>query len=208
MIEHELGHGQSGTVYLARDVRLDRRVAIKGLNRGDQRAWAEMLQEARLASSLDHRYICTVYDVGEAEAGGEAPPYIAMEYVDGLSLADGLEGGPLEPLMTLRFAAHLCDGLAYAHEHGVVHGDIKPSNVLITPDAEAKLADFGCAARSPRAGLAPVHGDIWALGRLLYQMATGDDPPPPNAGGLAGRTEGAPLSPEGPRRHCRALHGH
>jgi serine/threonine-protein kinase len=197
MIEHELGHGQNGTVYLARDVRLERRVAIKVLNRSDEQAWAEMLQEARLASSLDHRYICTVYDVGEVEAEGEGPPYIAMEYVDGLSLADGLEGGALEPLMTLRLAAHLCDALAYAHEHGVVHGDIKPSNVLITPDAEAKLADFGCAARSPRAGLAPVHGDIWALGRLLYQMATGEDPPPPTLGGSPAGLKAPPSVPRG-----------
>jgi len=67
-IEHELGHGQNGTVYLARDMRLDRRVAIKVLNRADEDAWAQTLQEARLASCLDHRYICTIYDVGEVEA--------------------------------------------------------------------------------------------------------------------------------------------
>ena len=196
-IEHELGHGQNATVYLARDTRLDRRVALKILNRSDEQASADTLQEARLASSLDHRYICAVYDVGEADAGGEGPPYIAMEYVDGLSLAEGLEGGPLEPLMTLRFAAHLCEALAYAHEHGVVHGDIKPSNVLITPDAEAKLADFGSAARSPRAGLAPVQGDIWALGRLLYQMATGEDPPPPTPGGSLAGLKAPPSVPRG-----------
>ena len=96
-IEHELGHGKNGTVYLARDMRLDRRVAIKVLNRADEEAWAETLQEARLASCLDHRYICTIYDVGEVEAEGGNLPYIAMEYVDGPSLLERLENGPLEP---------------------------------------------------------------------------------------------------------------
>lgn len=186
MIEHELGHGQSGTVYLGRDIRLDRRVAIKVLNRTAEHAWAEMLQEARLASALDHRYICTVYDVGEAEAEGGNLPYIAMEYVDGPSLAETLEDGPLEPTMTLRFAVQLCEALAYAHERGIVHGDVKASNVLITPDAEAKCVDFGSAVPSSRRAVASAQDDLWALGILLYQMATGENPRLPTLAGLPG----------------------
>jgi serine/threonine-protein kinase len=186
-IEHELGRGQNGTVYLARDMRLERRVAIKVLNRSDEHAWADTLQEARLASCLDHRYICTIYDVGEVEADGEDLPYIAMEYVDGPSLLERLENGPLEPTLLLRFAAQLCEALAYAHEHGVIHRDVKASNVLISPDAEAKFVDFGSAARSPRAGPVSAQGDLWAFGTLLYQMATGEDPPSPTLAGSPGK---------------------
>jgi serine/threonine-protein kinase len=186
MIEHELGQGQNGTVYLARDLRRDRRVAIKVLNRRGEPARAEMLQEARLASCLEHRYICTVYDVGEVEAEGGNLDCIAMEYVDGPSLAEILEDGPLRRTTTLRFAVQLCEALAYAHEHGVIHGDVKASNVLITPDGEAKWVDFGSAARSSRQAAASAQGDLWALGVLLYQMATGEDPPPPTLAGLPG----------------------
>jgi serine/threonine-protein kinase len=187
IIEHELGHGQNGTVYLARDVRLDRRVAIKVLNRASEEAWAETLQEARLASCLDHRYICTIYDVGEVEAEGGNLPYIAMEYVDGPSLVEKLEDGPLEPTLLWRFAVQLCEALAYAHEHGVVHRDVKASNVLISPDAEAKFVDFGSSARSPRGQVGSAQGDVWAFGTLLYQMATGEDPPSRTVAGSRGK---------------------
>jgi serine/threonine-protein kinase len=186
VIEHELGQGQNGTVYLGRDVRLDRRVAIKVLNRRGEHAWAEMLHEARLASCLDNRYICAVYDVGEAEAEGGDLPYIAMEYVDGRSLAEALEGGPLEPTVTLRYAVQLCQALAYAHEHGVIHGDVKASNVLITPDAEAKWVDFGSAVRPSRGAVASPQDDLWALGILFYQMATGELPPTLTLAGVPG----------------------
>ena len=155
-IEHELGHGQNGAVYLARDMRLDRRVALKVLNRTDEGAWSDVLEEARLASSLDHRYICTVYDVGEAEEEEGNRAFIAMEYVDGPSLAETLQNGPLEPMMTLRYATQLSEALAYAHEHGVTHRDLKASNVLISPDAEAKCVDFGSAVRSPRPATPPL----------------------------------------------------
>jgi len=186
-IEHELGHGQNGTVYLARDMRLDRRVAIKVLNRADEEAWAETLQEARLASCLDHRYICTIYDVGEVEAEGGNLPYIAMEYVDGPSLVEKLEDGPLEPTLLLRFAVQLSEALAYAHEHGVIHRGVKASNVLINPDAEAKFVDFGSVARSPRDQPVSAQGDVWAFGTLLYQMATGEDPPSRTVAGSRGK---------------------
>jgi serine/threonine protein kinase len=196
-IEHELGHGQNGVVYLARDMRLDRRVAIKVLNRSDEEAWAETLQEARLASCLDHRYICTIYDVGEVDAEGENLPYIAMEYVDGPSLFERLENGPLEPTLLRRFAIQLSEALAYAHEHGVIHRDVKASNVLISPDAEAKFVDFGSAARSPRGQLVSPQGDLWAFGTLLYQMATGEDPPSRTVAGSPGKLKLPPSVPGG-----------
>jgi serine/threonine protein kinase len=102
-----------------------------------------------------------------------------MEFVDGRPLAETLEDGPLQPTMTLRFAVQLCEALAYAHEHGVIHGDVKASNVLVTPDAEVKWVDFGSAVRSSRRAVASPQGDLFALGVLLYQMATGEDPPLP-----------------------------
>jgi len=177
-IENELGHGQNGTVYLARDMRLDRPVALKVLDRSGEDAWGEALQEARLASALDYRNICTVYDVGEAETEDRSLPYIAMEYVEGRSLAETLEAGPLDRLMVRRYATQLCEALAYAHERGVAHGDVKASNVLITPEAEAKWVDFGSAVRSRRPESISAQGDVWKMGILLYQMATGEDPSP------------------------------
>ena len=185
-IEHELGQGQNGTVYLARDMRLDRRVALKVLDRSGEDAWGEALQEARLASALDHRNICTVYDVGEAETDDQSLPYIAMEYVEGRSLAETLEAGPLDRLMVMRYATQLTEALAYAHERGVAHGDVKASNVLITPGAEAKWVDFGSAVRSRRPEAISAQGDVWKMGILLYQMATGEDPPPSAADSPSG----------------------
>jgi serine/threonine-protein kinase len=178
-------------------MRLDRRVALKVLNRSDEDAWAQTLQEARLASCLDHRYICTIYDVGEVEAEGENLPYIAMEYVDGPSLLERLENGPLEPTLLRRFAVQLCEALAYAHEHGVIHRDVKASNVLISPDGQAKFVDFGSAARSPRGQLVSAQGDLWAFGTLLYQMATGEDPPSRTVAGSPGKLKAPRSVPRG-----------
>ena len=178
-IDRELGHGQNGTVYLACDMRLDRRVALKVFDRSGEGAWGEALEEARLSSVLDHPHISTIYDVGEAEADDRSLPYIAMEYVEGRSLAEALEDGPLDRLMVHRYATQLCEALAYAHERGVVHGDVKASNVLITPDAEAKWVDFGSAVRSRRPEAVSAQADIWKMGILLYQMATGKTRRPP-----------------------------
>lgn len=124
-----LGQGHNGTVYLARDARLDRQVAIKVLRRrgGPDVDVGRVLLEARTAASLDHRYIRRVYDVGEEEGFA----YIAMEYVGGSSLLEALDSGPLDTFTALHYAIHVCDALTYAHEKGVAHGDIKPSNVLI-----------------------------------------------------------------------------
>src|SRR2546422_5741203 len=168
-VEHTLGEGHYGTVYLGRDARLDRQVAVKVLRKRAEPNvdWAKVLVEARTGASLDHRYIRRVYDVGEEEGFA----YIAMEYVDGSSLLDALDSGPLDTLTALRYAVQLCEALTYAHEKGVLHGDIKASNVLITAEAEAKLADFGQAISSETS--ADPQNDIWAYGVLLHRMVTG-----------------------------------
>jgi serine/threonine protein kinase len=146
-----LGEGGSGVVYRGRDLRLERPVAIKVLAdalRDDELAWARLLREARLASQLNHPHIATIHDLGEED--GRA--YIVMEYVEGLPLADLIpEGGmPLEQVK--QYAEQISDALAFAHEHGTLHGDLKGSNIIVTPEGNVKLLDFGLGRRIPRTG--------------------------------------------------------
>ena len=207
-----LGSGGMGVVYRARDSRLGRDVALKLLPPdvfSDPRARARLVQEARLASALNHPHICTIYEVGEA--GGET--YIAMEQVEGRSLAECIPPGGMHLEAVLRYGAQLADALAHAHARGIVHRDLKTSNVILTPDGRAKVLDFGIAKRigthpedstlewqpslteagsilgtpgylAPEVlqgeGVGP-RSDIWALGILIYEMATGGRP-------FAGRT--------------------
>ena len=141
--------GGWSAVYRARDLRLERTVALKVLLeglQGDDATWARTLREARLASSLSHPNICTIYDVGEDE--GRA--YVAMEYIDGLRLSDHIQEGGLPLNRVISYGAEIAGALAYAHEHGIIHGDIKSSNVLITEEGTAKLVDFGLAKRFGR----------------------------------------------------------
>lgn len=205
--EELLGEGGSGVVYRGRDLRLDRPVAIKVLAdalREDEFAWARLLREARLASQLNHPHIAAIYDLGEDN--GRA--YIVMEYVEGLPLAEVIPDGGMPMEQVERYAEQIADALAFAHEHGTLHGDLKGSNIMVTPEGNIKLLDFGLGRRIPRSGtaevsalslplaevgatsgtlpyLAPevlrgnptsVQSDVWALGVLLYQMATGDLP--------------------------------
>jgi serine/threonine-protein kinase len=150
-----LGEGGSGVVYRGRDLRLERPVAIKVLAdalRNDELAWARLLREARLASQLIHPNIAAIYDLGEED--GHA--YIVMEYVEGLPLADLIpEGGmPLEQVK--RYAEQICGALAFAHEHGTLHGDLKGSNIIVTPEGNVKLVDFGLGRSIPHNGMLEV----------------------------------------------------
>jgi tRNA A-37 threonylcarbamoyl transferase component Bud32 len=174
-IGRQLGEGQDSTVYLTRDTVLDRQAAVKVLKQAGALGYERVLQEARLASSLDHPYICRVYDVGNDNGNEDTPPYIAMEYIEGTSLADKLEGGPLDSYTLLRLGMQVCEALAYAHDRRVIHGDVNATNVLINEECEAKLVDFGSAAGFHAGSAATIQGDIWALGNLLFQMASGDD---------------------------------
>src|SRR5262245_58090353 len=135
-----------GVVYLAEDSRLLRRVAIKMLDpsRADARAGHLLLQEARMTAALNHPSICGVHEVGHFR--GE--PFIVMEHIDGLSLATAIPrdvGLPLE--VALHYAIQMTDAVAHAHRHGIVHGDLKTTNVMLGPSGRVKVLDFGLAVR-------------------------------------------------------------
>jgi tetratricopeptide (TPR) repeat protein/predicted Ser/Thr protein kinase len=143
----QIGRGGMGVVYRAEDTSLRRTVALKFLPEhlaNDVAVSERLRQEARLASALNHPNICTVYEVGEDS--GEV--FIAMEYVEGRPLSEVIASGELPLDSTLRYGRQLASALAHAHDRGVVHGDLKPSNIIITPEGDAKILDFGLARRS------------------------------------------------------------
>lgn len=191
-----LGQGAMGAVYKAVDPLIERTVAIKTINLDlskEERAEFEerFYREAKSAGRLSHSNIVTIYDVGETDDIA----YIAMEYLEGESLREMLDSGVVLPLDLIgRIAARIAGALNYAHENQVVHRDIKPANIMITPNRDVKIMDFGIAqipsGSRTQAGtvlgspkyMAPeqVAGqatdgktDIFALGVVLYEMLTG-----------------------------------
>jgi len=135
-----------GQVYRAWDFRLRRAVALKVIRTNpasDPAAWGRLLREARIASRLNHPNICAVYDVSE----DSGQTYIAMEYVEGRSLTAKVRPGGLPIDKALRLAIQISEGLAHAHAQKIIHRDIKSNNVIVTPDWQAKILDFGLAQR-------------------------------------------------------------
>ena len=206
-IQGQLGAGGMGVVYSAYDTVLERKVAIKVVGDrvlADKSARDLLLHEARAASALNHPNICTIHQVGDSD--GEA--YIVMEQVEGQPLSVLVGTGALSPDLVIRYGIQIADALAHAHQHGVIHRDLKSTNALITPEGRVKVLDFGLATRlrdaelqeavsakvpltqtrmivgtlpylSPellRAEPADARTDIWALGVLLYEMASGRHP--------------------------------
>ena len=182
-IERKIGEGGMGEVYRATDTRLARAVAIKTCRQEfDER----FQREARAIASLNHRHICSLYDVG--------PNYLVMELLEGETLAEKLKRGPLSIEQTLLRGGEIADALAAAHAKGVVHRDMKPANIMLTK-AGVKVLDFGLAKCSEDENLtgrnvvmgtpaymAPeqregqgcdARTDIYALGLMLHEMATG-----------------------------------
>jgi eukaryotic-like serine/threonine-protein kinase len=146
ILVQRLGSGGMGEVYLAVDKLLDRNVAIKVLSQSyaaNGKANRHLLREARAAAGLDHPNICTIHEVGESGGHG----YIAMQYVDGETLASIIERGPLDYDQALSVACQLAEALAAAHSVGIIHRDIKPHNLMLTPKGQLKVLDFGLATR-------------------------------------------------------------
>ncbi len=201
-----IGAGGMGEVYRGVDTRLDRHVAIKILPPDfaqNEQFRLRFEREAKTISSLNHPNICTLFDVGHVEG----TDYLVMELIEGESLADRIEKGPLPADQVLKIGAQICDALDRAHQQGITHRDLKPGNIMLTKSG-AKLLDFGLArstlapASSPRLDIsatqakplteqgtilgtfqymapeqlegseADARTDIFALGALLYEMAT------------------------------------
>jgi len=150
-IQSALGAGGMGEVYRARDTRLERTVAIKILPEhlsSNCELRARFEREARAVSSLNHPHICHLYDIGSQD--GTA--YLVMEYLEGETLADRLRKGALPLKQSLEFAIHITEALAAAHHGGILHRDLKPGNIMLTP-VGAKLLDFGLAKAAPALGI-------------------------------------------------------
>ena len=206
-IQSRLGSGGMGEVYLARDTRLNRLVAIKTLLpsfAADEGRLKRFLQEAKVTSALNHPNIGHLYEIGEADG----TYYLALEYIEGPTLGARLQSGPIPVAELLDLAAQAADALAEAHSRGVLHRDIKPDNLMIDRRGQLKVLDFGLgrmessavpensATRtqaltnpgvvmgtprymSPEQALGrPLDGrsDLFSLGVVLYQMATGTSP--------------------------------
>jgi eukaryotic-like serine/threonine-protein kinase len=192
-VRDRLGQGGMGMVYLAYDPMLDRPVAIKVLRVPDEETRRRFLREARLAAKVHHPHIVSIYAVGEHES----QPYLAMEYIAGHTLSAVIRSGDPVPLAKkVTWLAELCAGLGHAHQHGIVHRDVKPSNLLISRDSERlRLLDFGIAHGQEAGGMTmagmvigtpqymspeqvtgrqvDARSDIFSVGLVAYELLTG-----------------------------------
>ena len=196
-IIEEIGRGGMGVVYKAEDTSLDRTVALKFLSSEltqDEEAKQRFVQEAKAAAALNHPNISIIHEIDEHQG----QTFIAMEYIQGRSLKQRLEKGPLGIDEAKDIAMQVAEGLKEAHDKGIVHRDIKPANIMLTEKGQAKITDFGLAKLSGGVDLtkaATIMGtvaymspeqakgdtvdhrtDIWSLGAMLYEMLTVQKP--------------------------------
>jgi len=205
-IKRSIGSGGMSTVYLAQDIRLDREVAVKVLRidprlglgeKGQREIILRFQQEAKAAARLNHPNIVSIYHVGQQ---GDQH-FIVMEYLDGFSLGHLMKSGERHDVESiLKWMCQLCDGLHFAHEHGVIHRDIKPDNLILLKNGTVKITDFGIARleqsemvrTKDQTFMGTIYycspeqlrefksidrrTDVFSLGVVLYQLLTGDLP--------------------------------
>jgi serine/threonine protein kinase len=198
-----LGFGGMSEVHLARDLRLHRDVAIKVLRADlarDPSFYLRFRREAQNAAALNHPAIVAVYDTGEAETATGPLPYIVMEYVEGVTLRDIVHTeGPMPAKRAIEVIADACQALNFSHQHGIIHRDVKPANIMISKAGAVKVMDFGIARALADANsvtqtaavigtaqyLSPeqargekvdARSDVYSLGCVLYEMLTGEPP--------------------------------
>ncbi len=196
-ISEKLGEGGMGVVYKAEDTRLHRTVALKFLSSqalGSEEEKTRFIHEARAAAALNHPHICTIHEIDEHDEH----QFIAMEYIEGESLKDRIERGPLKLEEAGNIAVQIADGLSEAHKKGIVHRDIKSANIMFNERGDVKIMDFGLAWSPGRAQLtregttlgtvaymspeqaraeeADHRTDLWSFGVVLYEMVAGRTP--------------------------------
>jgi eukaryotic-like serine/threonine-protein kinase len=201
-----LGHGGMGTVYLAEDTHLNRKVALKFIASdfvSDNWGKRQLMKEAQAVARLDHPNICAVYDFDEIDDHS----FIVMQYIEGQTLADLIRTAPLENDQLITLAQQIVSALGDAHAHGIIHRDIKPKNIMVTPSGQVKVLDFGLAKTIPKtfeditesvsqlskdglligtvAYMSPeqlrgerldFRSDIFSMGTVLYEMACRKNP--------------------------------
>jgi serine/threonine protein kinase/tetratricopeptide (TPR) repeat protein len=203
-VERVIGQGGMGVVYLARDTKLDRQVAIKSMPAGllsSSKAQARFKSEAKLLASLNHPNIAVIYDIIEEQEGSS---YLVLEYVPGETLAERIACEPLELEEALSISGQIAEAVSAAHKKDIIHRDLKPSNIKITPEGRVKVLDFGLAKTYDRnskgsktdaiqpgrvigtpAYMSPEQAqgketdhrtDIWSFGCIMFEMLTGRHP--------------------------------